>query len=76
MTIPYVYLLGWTSQNKWYYGRRTANGCNPSEFWITYFSSSKYVKQFIEEHGEPDVIQIRKTFSDVDKCKSFSLQKT
>ena len=62
--IPYTYLIGWTKYNKFYYGRRTAKGCNPSEFWIKYFTSSKYVKDFRMKYGEPDIIEIRKTFPD------------
>jgi hypothetical protein len=78
MTIyqPYTYLIGWTAQNKWYYGVRYAKvhkclyetGCHPDELWITYFTSSKVVENFISKHGDPDVIQIRKTFSDEDSA--------
>lgn len=31
---------------------------------VTYFTSSKHVKAFIEKHGMPDVVQVRRTFSD------------
>ena len=65
---PYCYLIGWTRHNKWYYGRRTRKGCHPSEFWKKYFTSSKHVEQFRAEYGEPDVIQIRKTFSNAKDC--------
>jgi hypothetical protein len=58
----YTYLIGWTNLNKWYYGVRFAKKSKPSELWRTYFTSSKYVKEFRLLHGEPDVIQIRKTF--------------
>lgn len=68
--IPYTYLIGWTNQNKFYYGRRTAKNCHPLEFWTKYFTSSREVKKFREEHGEPDIIQIRKTFpNNPDGCK-------
>lgn len=60
---PYTYLIGWSNHNKWYYGVRWGKKCNPSELWISYFTSSKYVKEFREKHGEPDVIDIRKTFN-------------
>ena len=36
---PYCYLIGWTEQNLWYYGRRTERNCHPSEFWKKYFTS-------------------------------------
>lgn len=58
----YTYLIGWTNLNKWYYGVRFARKSKPGELWRTYFTSSKYVKEFRVINGEPDVIQIRKTF--------------
>lgn len=66
MTIyqPYTYLVGWSKHNKWYYGVRFAKNCCPEELWATYFTSSKHVKQFRKDYGEPDVVQVRKTFSD------------
>jgi hypothetical protein len=68
--IPYTYLIGWTTINKWYYGSRTArnykclykSGCHPDDLFNTYFTSSKEVSNLIKEHGHPDIIQIRKTF--------------
>ncbi len=62
-TIPFTYLIGWSAYNKWYYGVRYAKGCSPKDLWKTYFTSSRVVKQFRKDFGEPDVIQIRKTFT-------------
>jgi hypothetical protein len=67
---PYTYLIGWSKLDVWYYGSRYArksnclykSGCHPDEFWVTYFTSSEHVKKFREENGEPDIIEIRKTF--------------
>lgn len=67
--MPYTYLIGWSSQNKFYYGARWAKDCSPSDLWNTYFTSSKHVKAFRKENGEPDIIQVRKIFEDVNKCK-------
>jgi hypothetical protein len=64
--IPYTYLIGWSKLNKWYYGVRFAKKCHPSDLWIKYFTSSKQVKHFRKIHGEPDIIDIRKTFSSVE----------
>jgi hypothetical protein len=61
---PYTYLIGWSKLNIWYYGVRFSKKSNPSEIWVTYFTSSKHVAEFRQQHGEPDVIQIRKTFTD------------
>ena len=64
MTIyrPYTYRISWTSHNKSYYGVRFAKNCSPDDFWKTYFTSSALVKEFRLTHGEPDVIEIRRTF--------------
>jgi hypothetical protein len=60
---PYTYLIGWSKLNVWYYGRRTAINCHPDEFWISYFTSSKYVADFIKIHGDPDIKIIRRIFN-------------
>jgi hypothetical protein len=60
--LPYTYLVGWTKINKWYYGARYAKDCHPDDLLSTYFTSSIYVSEMRERYGEPDVIQIRKTF--------------
>jgi hypothetical protein len=62
---PYVYLIGWTKLNRWYYGCSYARGnkiANPNQLWTTYFTSSKIVKNFRKKYGEPDIVEIRKTF--------------
>lgn len=64
--IPYCYLIGWSWLDIWYYGRRTAENCHPNEFWISYFTSSDVVTSFRSTFGEPDIIQIRRTFTDPD----------
>lgn len=69
--IPYTYLIGWTKMGKWYYGCRYAKKCHPKELWVSYHTSSKYVKQMRKEFGEPDVVQVRKTFSDGDARRSW-----
>lgn len=65
---PYTYLIGWSKHNKWYYGSRTAKNCSPDDLWVSYFTSSKYVKEFREKHGEPDVIIVRKIFITIQEC--------
>lgn len=66
---PYTYLIGWKEQQKFYYGVRYAKDCDPSEFLITYFTSSVEVEKMISEYGLPNIVQIRKTFKDVDKAR-------
>lgn len=70
-TVAFTYLIGWSYNNKWYYGVRYASGCSPEDMWVTYFTSSKYVQHYRELHGEPDVIQIRKTFDDPNKARLY-----
>ena len=66
---PYTYLIGWSSLNTWYYGVRYASKCSPSDLWVSYFTSSEYVKEFRKKNGEPDVITIRKIFNNVDSAR-------
>jgi len=68
---PYCYLIGWEEINEWYYGVRFMKGCHPSEFWVSYFTSSKYVKNTIKKYGNPSFIQIRKIFDDVSKARNW-----
>ncbi len=65
----YTYLVGWSELNKWYYGVRYAKRCSPSDFWVSYFTSSKIVSKYREMYGEPDVLSIRKTFSSPQAAK-------
>lgn len=67
--IPYTYLIGWSKIDKWYYGVRYATNCDPALFWIVYFTSSDVVKQYRNDYGEPDVIEIRKTFNDAESAR-------
>jgi hypothetical protein len=60
----FVYLIGWTTLDMWYIGVRYSKWCSPSELWTTYFTSSKHVRKFRTEHGEPDVVRVLKTFED------------
>lgn len=60
--VPYVYLIGWSNLNIWYYGSKTGKNAFPELFWKNYFSSSTSVKRLRSTYGEPDVIEVRKTF--------------
>lgn len=69
--IYYTYLIGWSTHNKWYYGRRTKAGCEPAELWVTYFTSSRWVKSFRQQHGEPDVVEVRRVFDNPLSCAAW-----
>lgn len=60
--MPYTYLIGWSSQMKYYYGVRYAKDCCVEDLWKSYFTSSKYVKKFRKQFGEPDIIVVRRAF--------------
>ena len=67
--MAYTYLIGWSKLDKWYYGVRFANNSNPNDLWIKYYTSSNKVKEMRLEHGEPDVVQVRKVFNDSHKAR-------
>lgn len=68
----YTYLVGWSKHGKFYYGAQWNKKSNPEALWVTYFTSSRHVREFRELHGEPDVIMIRKTFGeDVAACREW-----
>jgi hypothetical protein len=64
MTTYYTYHVYWTAHNIHYYGVRGTNLLPCNDLWKTYFTSSKYVKEFRKNYGEPDVVEIRKIFAD------------
>lgn len=66
---PYTYLIGWSKYDIWYYGSKYAKGCHPKDLWRTYFTSSRYVSLFIKDFGDPDIIQIRKVFDNIDDAQ-------
>jgi hypothetical protein len=66
---PFTYIIGWSKHQKFYYGARWAKDCSPEDLWTTYFTSSKHVKSFREMHGEPDIVEVRKVFDTVTKCR-------
>src|ERR1039458_6227541 len=65
----YTYLLHHKPTDTFYYGVRWKKGCDPSEFWVNYFSSSKklvplYRTLFGDESFE---FEIRKVLQKPDK---------
>jgi hypothetical protein len=60
----YTYLVGWSTHQKFYYGVRKSKKHPEKDLWNIYKTSSEYVKSFHKQHGEPDIIQVRKEFSD------------
>lgn len=72
LMLNYTYLIGWTKLNTYYYGVRLANTLPPKEdLWKKYFTSSQKVKAFREEHGDPDLIKIDRTFESKQDAFDF-----
>lgn len=67
----FTYLLGWSKSKVFYYGVRYGKNAVEESVGKTYFSSSRYVRQFIKVNGEPDIVQIRKRFSTSLKAKRW-----
>lgn len=65
--VPYVYLIGWSEHDLWYLGCEVKNGAagvaHPLNLWSSYFTSSYHVAKTRERIGEPDVVQVRRTFA-------------
>lgn len=76
--IPYTYLLGWSEHNVYYYGVQYANNkqtiANPTNLWVSYYTSSLHVKDFISRNGDPDIIQIRKTFTNKTDAQAWEVK--
>ena len=71
--IPYTYILK-CPDGRFYYGVRFAQGCNPDEFWNSYFTSSDYVWKLIKEYGKEHADwkwEIRKTFNDSEHARAW-----
>lgn len=72
MSIPYTYLLRFLPENKFYYGVRYKKDCNPSDLFLTYFTSSKEVKKLIDEYGKESFdYEIRRTFHNSDDARKW-----
>ena len=76
---PYTYFIGWPEHNKFYYGVRYAkkekclyeSGCHPDEFWVTYHTTSEVVDDFRKKHGEPSIIEVRRTFKTSEEATQW-----
>lgn len=66
MTTPYTYRIGWQNKNLHYYGVRHAKNCCPTDLWKKYFTSSNIVKNTVKKLGNPDIIEVRKKFNNVN----------
>lgn len=62
-TIPFTYKLIFKPTGQYYYGVKWSKGCNPSDLWVSYFTSSKHIHKLIEEYGKNSFeYRVTKTF--------------
>lgn len=71
MSTPYTYLIGWPEHDKWYYGVRYSQTATPDDLWVTYFTSSRHVRNFREMHGEPSIRVVRRTFDQPGQARAW-----
>ena len=67
-------LFGWSWLDTWYYGARYKQGCHPDDLWTKYFTSSVHVDIQRWLYGEPDVIEIRKTFTTEKETRKWEVK--
>lgn len=72
-TVAFTYVLHWPEHSKTYYGVKYSKGCKPSDIGTKYFSSSKAVKEFWKEHGDPLII-IDQMFTDIVQAKIYECE--
>ena len=67
-TIGYTYYITFLPTGQIYYGSKCSKGSHPDNFWKTYFTSSKLVKDLIKQFGlNAFTFKIRKIFKDDPK---------
>ena len=70
----YTYFIRWSEYDKQYYGVRSGNKCAPEDdLLIHYFTSSPPTKEFMREHGMPDIVRIDKTFDNSKDARDYEL---
>lgn len=61
--IGYTYCIKFKPTGQVYYGSRCCKTAHPSEFWVSYFTSSKLVHSMIKAYGKDSFeYEIRRTF--------------
>jgi hypothetical protein len=71
--MPYVYFLKNKTTGLKYIGVKYSKGCDSKLFWLTYFTSSKQVKQLIKLFGKEDFsFKILKEFE--NRCSALDYE--
>jgi hypothetical protein len=50
---------------------RYARGCKPSDLWNPYKTSSDLVAEYVEQYGNPSLMQIRRVFNTIDAARRW-----
>lgn len=70
--MPYTYLIVCVPTGEFYYGVRYAVNCDPSELWVSYFTSSKEVARRIEDYGKQEFkVEVRRHFDDAFHARQW-----
>lgn len=67
--MPYTYLVSHRPTGLKYYGVRYATHSQPSDLWVSYFTSSKQVKELISIHGKDSFdYEVRRIFDTAEQA--------
>ena len=66
---PYTYVVAHLPTGKRYYGSRYSRRCDPSDLWVSYFTSSRRIRQMVKEEGKGAfVASVRRIFPSIETC--------
>lgn len=70
--IPYTYLIKFIPTGQCYYGVRYSKNYTPDDLWVTYFTSSRFVKKLITEYGKNSfTYEVRRTFTSATQARRW-----
>lgn len=70
--MPYTYHIFHEPTGQHYYGARWAKNSDPSDFWSTYFTSSREVKRLIVTYGvDSFVVRVRRVFRTGEEARRW-----
>lgn len=74
--MAYTYYLKFKPNNKKYYGVKFSKNCSPDDLWVSYFTSSKVVKDLIKKYGKDSFeAYIDKIFDTPEEAIKYELEK-
>ncbi len=71
---PFTYVVTHVATGRRYYGAKYSKGCEPPDLWVTYFTSSRVIRDLVKTEGrEAFQVEVRKIFTSVGDCLSWEL---